>query len=48
MKASTTNFDTHNDCPDCDETTDVIKLGAEPAREVCGRFGCEWDGVTLE
>jgi hypothetical protein len=35
-------------CPDCGKQTDAIKLGSEPAREVCGHFGCEWDGVTLE
>jgi glutaredoxin len=35
-------------CPDCEQTTGFVKLGANPAREICGRFGCSWDGVTLE
>jgi len=48
MKASTTPFDTLDNCPHCEATTSVVKLGSEPAREVCGRFGCEWDGITLE
>jgi len=48
MKAEATNFDTQDSCPDCGETTSVVKLGSEPAREICGRFGCEWDGLTLE
>jgi hypothetical protein len=36
-----------NTCPDCGNETSTVKLGPEPAREICGRFGCEWDGVTL-
>lgn len=48
MKAEMTDFDTCNVCPDCSADTAVVKLGAEPAREVCGRFGCSFDGVTLE
>jgi len=36
-----------NTCPDCGKATSTIKLGSEPAREICGRFGCEWDGLTL-
>jgi len=48
MKASKTPFDTRNACSHCDRFTSVVKLGSEPAREVCGRFGCEWEGVTLE
>ena len=47
MKGITLSEDVRT-CPDCGETTNTIKLGSEPAREVCGRFGCEWDGVTLE
>lgn len=34
-------------CPDCGEETGVVNLGGEPPREVCGRFGCDWDGITL-
>jgi len=46
MKASTTDFDTLNRCPHCGRSTDVVKLGAEPAREIC--LCGQWDGVTLE
>ena len=35
-------------CPDCGRTADRIKLGSEPTRLVCGRFGCSWDGVKAE
>lgn len=45
MKA---DFSLEETCPDCGEETDVVKLGSEPAREICGRFGCDWDGQTLE
>jgi transcription elongation factor Elf1 len=49
MKAqNVSQFSTANNCPDCDSETSVVKLGAEPAREVCGKFGCSWDGETLE
>lgn len=34
-------------CPDCGRKTGFVKLGEEPPREICGRFGCEWDGKTL-
>lgn len=34
-------------CPDCDEQTSLVNLGGEPPREICGRFGCDWDGITL-
>jgi ribosomal protein S27AE len=34
-------------CPDCGNETSIIKLGSEPARQICGRFGCEYDGETL-
>lgn len=47
MKGNTQTFDARP-CPDCGETTGFVKLGAEPAREVCGRFGCDFDGVTLQ
>lgn len=48
MNPQNTPFDTTNVCPDCESKTSVVKLGAEPTREICGRFGCEWDGKTLE
>jgi len=34
-------------CPDCSEDTGLVHLGGQPPREVCGRFGCSWDGITL-
>lgn len=34
-------------CPDCGEPTSIMKLGNEPPRRVCGRIGCDWDGITL-
>jgi ribosomal protein S27AE len=37
----------HELCPGCGASTGLVKLGSEPAREICGRFGCPWDGVTL-
>jgi hypothetical protein len=41
--------DFENTCPDCGDDTNIVKLGAEPAREVCLAFpSCDWDGVTLE
>lgn len=48
MKAEMTDFDTRNVCPDCSADTSVVKLGAEPAREICGRLRCGWSGVTLQ
>jgi transcription elongation factor Elf1 len=48
MEAKTTTFDTTDSCPDCNKPTHVVKLGGEPAREICGRFGCSFDGHTLE
>jgi len=35
-------------CPDCGRDVHKIKLGPEPARIICGRFGCDWDGVKAE
>ena len=35
-------------CPDCGGSADRIKLGSEPARLICGRLGCEWDGIKAE
>jgi transcription elongation factor Elf1 len=48
MKAQNTPFKTMNSCPTCGDTTSVIKLGSEPAREICPALKCGWDGVTLE
>jgi transcription elongation factor Elf1 len=48
MKAKQTTFDTENSCPHCGETTSVVKLGSEPAREICPTLPCEWEGITLE
>ena len=39
---------TPHDCPDCGEQTGLVHLGEEQPREICGRFGCDWDGRTLE
>lgn len=38
---------TSENCPDCGEPVDKIKLGSEPTRIICGRFGCGWDGKTV-
>ena len=46
MEGSTTTFDSR-DCPHCGESTGLVHLGGEPPREVCGRFGCDWEGVSL-
>jgi len=46
MKGEKTPFDTVDECPVCKDHTEVIKLGAEPAREVC--FCHQWEGRTLE
>jgi len=46
MKGEKTPFDTVDECPVCKSHTEVIKLGAEPAREVC--FCHQWEGRTLE
>lgn len=35
-------------CPDCGKPTSKVKLGPEPARLICGRFGCSFDGRTVE
>ena len=42
-----THQDVARSCPDCSEETSVVKLGESPPREICGRFGCSWNGVTL-
>ena len=46
MKGEKTPFDTVDECPVCKDHTEVIKLGSEPAREVC--FCHQWEGRTLE
>lgn len=46
MKEATQTFDARP-CPDCGEMTGLVHLGNESPREICGRFGCEWDGITL-
>jgi len=46
MKAEQTPFETVNKCPVCASQTEVIKLGAEPAREVCVCH--QWAGRTLQ
>jgi len=38
---------TAHSCPECGESTSIVNLGNESPREVCGRFGCDWNGVTL-
>jgi len=35
-------------CPDCGKSTGVVNLGTEPPREICGRFGCDWEGESLK
>jgi len=41
-------MESKNDCPNCGKALSIIKLGAEPAREICNRFGgCSFDGRTL-
>lgn len=47
MEARLTDFDTQDSCPDCGETTGVVALGGEGTREICGRFGCSWEGQSL-
>lgn len=34
-------------CPDCSEPTSVVNIGSEDPREICGRFGCSWDGKNI-
>lgn len=41
-------LDREQQCPDCGEETSFVKLGDEPTREICGRFGCGWDGKSVE
>jgi transcription elongation factor Elf1 len=48
MKAQNTPFETRNDCPHCGDTTSVVKLGSEPAREICPALRCNWEGDTLQ
>ncbi len=48
MEAKNAPFETRDDCPWCGKDTSVVKLGSEPAREVCFLWGCNWDGQTLE
>jgi hypothetical protein len=46
MKAKNAPFETRNKCPQCGKSTEVIKLGSMPVREIC--LCPDWDGDTLE
>lgn len=46
MTPNTQTFESRP-CPDCGEETGLVHLGTQPAREVCGRFGCDWDGEKI-
>ncbi len=48
MEATKPPFETVDSCPVCTGKTSVIKLGGEPAREICQSFTCDWSGNTLE
>jgi len=38
---------TSGNCPECGKSTALVNIVSEPPREVCGRFGCSWDGENL-
>jgi len=40
-------MEVNQNCPDCGKNLSTVKLGPEPARQICGRFGCEYNGETL-
>ncbi len=34
-------------CPNCGKVLTTASLGNEPTRLICGRFGCQFDGKTI-